>query len=119
MPTVKFVNEKTTVEVPSGANLRKVAMKAGVSPYSGVHKYLNCHGLGQCASCRMRITKGEDSVSKQGFLEKLRLILGPLTFFARLGQEDALRLSCKTKVLGDIEVETHPELNWHGEKFWA
>ena len=39
--------------------------------------------------------------------------------FARLGHEKDLRLSCKTRVLGDIEVETHPQVNWHGERFWG
>jgi len=119
MPTVKFVNEKKTIEVPEGANLRKEAMKAGVEVYSGIHKYLNCHGFGQCGSCRMRIVKGKENVSRQGIFEKLRLLLGPLTFFARLGQEDEVRLACRTRVKGDIEVESRPALNWHGERFWG
>jgi hypothetical protein len=28
-------------------------------------------------------------------------------------------LSCQTTVHGDIEVETQPGFNWHGEKFWS
>ncbi len=119
MPTVKFVNEKKSIEVPEGANLRKEAMKAGVELYSGPHKVFNCHGFGQCASCRVRIAKGKENVSRQGFFEKLRLLTGPITFFARLGQEEEVRLSCRTRVRGDIEVETHPPVNWHGERFWG
>ncbi len=119
MPTVKFVNEKKSIEVPEGANLRKEAMKNGIELYSGPHRYLNCMGFGQCASCRVRIVKGRENVSRQKLYEKLRLIAGPLTFFARLGNEDSLRLSCRTTVQGDCEVETHPPINWSGEKFWG
>lgn len=119
MPTVKFVKEKKTIEVPEGANLRKEARKAGVELYPGIHKYVNCMGLGQCASCKVEVTKGADNVSKQSFREKLRLLLGPLTFFARLGHEKDLRLACQCKVQGDIEVKTQPELNWHGERYWG
>jgi ferredoxin len=119
MPTVHFVKEKKKVEVPEGANLRREALKAGVPLYAGPHKYFNCRGLGQCASCRVRITQGTENVSKQGLYERLRLLLGPITFFARIGNEDQLRLSCQTKVHGDCEVETQPQVNWHGEKFWG
>jgi ferredoxin len=120
MPVINFVKEKKKVEVPEGANLRKEAMKAGVQVYPGLHQVLHCPGIGQCASCRVKILKGaESNVSKQGLWEKLRLILGPITFFARLGNEKELRLSCQTKVTGDIDVETQPGVNWHGDKFWA
>lgn len=119
MPTVKFVNEKKSIDVPEGANLRREALKNGIELYSGPHKYVNCLGFGQCASCRVHVVKGQENVSKPGMFEKLRLLLGPLTFFARLGNEDRLRLACQTRVLGDCEVETHPQVNWHGEeKFW-
>lgn len=119
MPTVKFVNEKKTIEVEDGANLRKEALKAGVELYPGLHRYVNCMGFGQCASCRVVIKKGVENVNKQSFLEKLRLIAGPLTFFARLGHEKDLRLACQCKVNGDIEVETKPPINWHGERYWG
>jgi ferredoxin len=119
MPSVKFVNEKKTIEVPEGANLRKEALNAGIELYPGVHRIFNCHGLRQCASCRVLIKKGQENVSPQGLFEKLRLIAGPITYFARIGHENDLRLACATKVLGDIEVETQPGANWHGERFWG
>jgi len=119
MPQVKFVKEKKTIEVPPGANLRKEALKAGIDLYPGMHKYLNCHGFGQCASCRVQITKGDENVSRQGIFEKLRLLLGPLTFFARLGHEKDLRLACRCRVNGDVEVQTQPQMNLYGEKFWG
>lgn len=121
MPTVKFVKQKKTVEVPEGANLRQVARENGVDVYSGVHKYVNCMGNGMCCSCRMRIVKGEENVSEQGWWERLNMLnpLNPFGFFSRIGEEKQMRLSCQTKVEGDIEVEVTPEFNWHGEKYWA
>ena len=121
MPSVKFVKEKRTIDVPEGANLRQEARKAGVEVYPGVHRIFNCHGLGMCCSCRMHIKKGTGNISKQGFWEKLNLLnaLNPFGFFSRIDHEEDLRLSCQTQVHGDIEVETQPEFNWHGEKFWG
>lgn len=119
MPKVKFVNEKKTVEVESGANLRKAAMQEGINLYPGIHQTFNCMGLMQCASCRVIITKGVENTRRQGIFEYLRLLLGPITIFARIGHEKNLRLACRTKVLGDIEVETQPPVNWHGEKYWG
>jgi ferredoxin len=119
MPQVKFINEKRTIDVPEGANLRKEALRAGIELYPGIHSLLNCHGLRQCASCRVKIKKGQENVSKQGLIEKARLVLGPVTYFARIGSENELRLACATRVLGDIEVETKPSVNWHGDRFWG
>ncbi len=119
MPSVKFVKEKKTIEVPEGANLRKEAMKAGVELYPGIHKKLNCLGNGMCCSCRVIVRKGTENVTKQGLWEKLNLFLNPFGFFSRIGHEEDLRLSCQTCVKGDVEVETQPEFNWHGDKYWG
>ncbi len=119
MAKIKFVNEKKEIEVPEGTNLRQAAMQAGVEVYPGVHKVLNCHGLGMCCSCRMYVKKGQENCSKIGAWEKLNTMTNPFGFFARIGHEDEMRLSCQTKVYGDIEVQTRPDFNWHGEKFWA
>jgi ferredoxin len=69
----------------------------------------------------MYIKKGQDNVSPPGIWEKINTanVLNPFGFFAKIGHEDEMRLSCQTKVYGDVEVETTPEFNWHGEKFWA
>jgi ferredoxin len=119
MPSVKFVNEKKTIEVPAGANLRKEALKAGIELYPGIHSVLNCHGFRLCASCRVMIKKGQENVRPQGLFERVRMFLGPILQFARIGHEKDLRLACATRVLGDIEVETQPGVNWHGERFWG
>jgi ferredoxin len=119
MPKIKFIKEKKEVEVEPGANLRKAAIKEGIELYPGVHKYVNCMGFAQCASCRVTITKGIENVSPQGLWERFRLAAGPDTWFARLGHEQELRLACQARVNGDIEVETQPEANWHGDRFWS
>ena len=129
MPIVKFIKEKKEIEVLTGANLRKEAMKAGINVHQGVNgmgasinKYLNCHGLGQCGTCRVKIVKGMDHASKMGFIEKMRFkvpIPDPLPSLAYIGNEDTMRLSCQTLVMGDMEVETGPELNLYGENFFS
>lgn len=121
MPTVTFVNEKKSIEVPAGANLRKEAIKAGVQLYPFPHNYLNCMGFGQCGSCRVIVKKGLENCSQQGLIEKITFnnVINAPVFFARLGHEKDMRLACQTRVNGDIEVETKPPVNWHGEKFWG
>jgi ferredoxin len=119
MPTVKFVKEKKTVEVPDGANLRQEALQNGVEVYPAMNRVLHCPGLGMCTTCKVRIAKGADNVSKQSIWEKLNMYKDPFAFFARLGNEKEVRLACRTRVHGDIEVETQPPFNWHGERFWG
>lgn len=112
MAKITFVKEKKTIEVQPGTKLRTAAMHNGIEVYEGIHKVLNCHGFAQCGSCVMRVTKGEENVSRPGLWERLRMILW------RIGNEN-LRLSCQCRVNGDIEVESTPSLNWHGERFWG
>ncbi len=115
MPVVKFVNEKKEIEVPEGANLRQEALKAGVNLYPGIHKYLNCRGFAQCASCRVLITQGQENAGSKGILEKARLVCS----FAYIGHEQTMRLACQTQVLGDMTVETQPPLNLFGDNFFS
>jgi len=144
MPVIKFVKEKKEIEVPEGANLRQEAIKAGVNVnciVSGVSegidnfvlnvsKFANCHGWGQCGTCRVRITKGIENVNEMGLQEKTRLrvpmptpitplALDPLPCLAYLGNEETMRLSCKTTVHGDIEVESAPDIDLFGENFFS
>lgn len=111
MPKVKFIKEQKEIEVPVGANLREEATKAGIAVYKGINKYLNCYGHGTCGTCRVLIKNDTmKNCSPKGFFEKTRLAL---SWFA-LGVENEVRLSCKTKVMGDIEVYTQPEWNLSG-----
>ena len=128
MPKIKFVKENKTIEVEPGTNLRKAALREGIPIYPGVDRMVNCMGLGTCTTCRVLIKKGQENVSPPGWWEKLHdwvpvpdaAFCGvPAHFFARIGHEGELRLACQTKVNGDIEVETQPGINWHGDKFWG
>ena len=130
MPIIKFLKEKKEIEVPKGANLRKEALKAGVNPHSLLNgmgasiskAILNCHGLAQCGTCRVKIVKGMENTSPMGLLEKIRFknpLPDPLPALAYVGNEDTLRLSCQTLVNGDIEVETAPTLDLFGENFFS
>ncbi|NBU40607.1 MAG: (2Fe-2S)-binding protein [Planctomycetia bacterium] len=115
MPTITFATEKKEIQVPDGANLRQEALAAGVALYPGVHRFVNCHGLGQCGSCRVLITKGMEHASPKGLLETARLAVS----LAYIGNEKTMRLACQTKVHGDITVETKPPLNLFGENFFS
>lgn len=123
MPTVTFINEKKTIEVPMGANLRREAIRAGIQPHPFPHNlfFANCHGNGMCGSCRMVVKKGLENCSSQSVMEKVSKcnLLNPMTLDSRLCHDESLRLACQTCVNGDIEVETKPPVNWHGEKFWG
>lgn len=115
MPTVRFVNENREIEVPEGANLRQEALKAGINVYRLRHRWTNCRGKGLCATCRVIIRKGMENTSPMGSRERARLKAS----MVYVGNEDKMRLSCMTKVHGDIEVETQPALNLFGERFWG
>ncbi|MEM8946804.1 MAG: ferredoxin [Planctomycetota bacterium] len=136
MPVIKFVKEKKEIEVPDGANLRDEAIKAGVNVNcaisgisegidSAVHsfsKIFNCHGFGLCGTCRVNITKGMENTNKLTMAEKAKKYVpvpDPLPSLAFIGNEDTMRLACKTTVHGDIEVESAPELDLFGENFFS
>jgi ferredoxin len=118
MPKVTFVNEKKTIEVPAGTNLRKAAKRNGINLYPGPHRVFNCLGNGMCGSCRVQVKKGQDHLTPMGAWEKLNMIINPMCFFGRIGHEEELRLACQCAVEGDCEVKTQPPLN-ECEKFWA
>jgi ferredoxin len=133
MPLVKFVKEKKEIEVPEGAVLRTEAIKAGINLNCGVNgygesinKYMNCHGMGLCGTCRVLITKGIENTNKLTVREQLKFktpiptpVPDPIPCLAYIGHEDTMRLACMTKVLGDIEVESGPEINLFGENFFS
>jgi ferredoxin len=118
MPKVTFVNEKKEIEVAAGANLRQEAVKAGVSVYNGVTRFLNCRGFGLCGTCRVLVKKGMENLSSKTLLERANLNAHPLTMLAAIGHEDEMRLSCQVQVNGDCTIETNPGINWTGENFW-
>ena len=116
MPKVVFVNEKREIEVPAGANLRLEARKAGVQLYKGLHRFLNCRGLGLCGTCRVLVKKGMENLSPRTLREKIACNLDPKTMMAVIGREEEMRLSCQVQVNGDCTVETHPGVQMSPEK---
>ncbi len=135
MPLVKFVKEKKEIEVPDGACLRTEGLKAGIYTNCGfVNGYGaslnrtvgNCHGIGMCGTCRVLITEGIENTNKMTTRERLKFktpiptpFPDPIPCLAFIGHEDTMRLACMTKVHGDIEVETNPEVNLFGENFFS
>lgn len=137
MPIVKFIKENKEIQVAEGTNLRKAAIEAGVNVHQGINGFgatlnrvLNCHGFGQCGTCRVNIVKGAENASEMGLMEKVRfrvpvptpvtpLAFDPLPCMAFIGNEETMRLSCRTRIMGDMEVETGPELNLFGENFFS
>lgn len=134
MPIINFVNEKKQVQVPEGANLRRAALEAGVKLYNGINGYgarlneiFNCHGLGMCGTCTVLVTKGMEHTNPMGLLEKLKFkglptpdpLLATLTCLHYIGNEQTMRLACKTTVHGDIDVVTRPPMNMTGENFFS
>jgi ferredoxin len=118
MPKVVFVNEKTEIEVPAGANLLAEAKKAGVQIYAGIDRYVNCLGHGLCGTCKVLVKKGMENLSPKSTMEKVNFAAHPMTMLARIGHEDEMRLACQIQVNGDCSIETHPAFNWSGENFW-
>lgn len=98
MPRIRFKDKVIACE--KGANLRKVLLRHGISPYNGASSVLNCRGLGTCGTCALEIVKGE--VNPETRIEQWRLNFPPHRM------ENGLRLACQCKVLSDLEIRKHP-----------
>jgi ferredoxin len=96
MPVVRF--QDTEIECESGAILRDVLREAGLSPYNGRAAQLNCRGLGSCGTCAVSV---DGPVSDPTRVERARLSVPPHD------PDAGLRLSCQTRVEGDLLVEKH------------
>ena len=97
MPTVSFRGQE--IECEEGETLRNVLKRAGMSPHNGKSKTFNCKGFASCGTCAVAV---DGEVSEKGIREKGRLIVPPHH------PNYDLRLSCQTKVLGDVRVEKYP-----------
>ncbi|WP_414621061.1 2Fe-2S iron-sulfur cluster-binding protein [Calothrix sp. CCY 0018] len=93
MPTVTAQGK--TFECESGSNLRQVLLDNNIDVYNGNAKTINCRGLGTCGTCAVGV---EGEVSEASWKEKARLGLPPHS------GNSLRRLSCQTKVLGDVRV---------------
>ena len=70
-------------------------------------------------TCRVLITKGMENASPMGLLEKIQFKCNPPALFAYIGNEDSMRLACRTKVMGDMDVVTRPPMNLTGDSFFS
>ncbi len=80
------------LEAPRKANLLHFLQEKGVSIGSA------CGGQGLCASCKVNVLKGQTQLSRPNDRE--------LELAERNNLQKDERISCQTKVLGDIEITT-------------
>ena len=95
MPDIKIVNLGRTVTVGYGGNLRGALLANGVNPYYGIAKYVNCHGMGHCCTCVVKVLRGD--VNEKTLVERLH----PLR-----PRGEGERLSCQVRVYGNLEIDT-------------
>lgn len=48
---IRADGQETALSVPDGANLRRVLLDAGLTPYGELSQRVNCGGRGLCATC--------------------------------------------------------------------
>ena len=111
MPLITLVHEGKTIEAPEGANLRKIFLKNGISPYVGKDRFLNCFGNGLCGTCRVEVVDGKGAPPLTP-LEEAALI-GFAPFYGRAIPKN-VRLSCRIEVGKDMAIRTSPhvEIDW-------
>ncbi len=102
MPIIKVVPSESKIEVEEGANLRTSLLKNGFEIKS------TCGGCASCGQCVVVIKEGTDNISEVSFEEKQ--LIGNVFHIT------SERLSCQTKVLGDITVDISRHLNQVKEK---
>ncbi|WP_129117021.1 2Fe-2S iron-sulfur cluster-binding protein [Halegenticoccus tardaugens] len=93
MPTVTFRGKR--IECEDDVVLRDALLAAGESPHNGRSKRLNCRGHATCGTCAVAV---DGPVSEMGARERRRLSLPPHSL------DSGLRLSCQTRVRGDLTV---------------
>lgn len=90
MPTVHV--DDRAIQCEQGATLRRVLLDAHVSPYRGIDRLLNCHGMGMCGKCALEV---HGDASYPSLFERIRLWLNGRRGF---------RLACKVRVIGDVYI---------------
>jgi len=92
MAKISFVKNFTPIEIQPGDNLMESLLNAQIPVAS------SCHGDGVCTKCRMKIIKGKENLSPETDFE--------IRLKKQQEVQKDLRISCQTKVLGDITVDT-------------
>jgi len=94
MARVTFQPAGTTVEVADGSTLFDAGARAGVTIETA------CVGKGTCGLCRVKVLAGADALTP--YTDEEERHLGNLYHLTRV------RLSCRTRVSGDVTVELAP-----------
>jgi ferredoxin len=88
--TVLIDEARRQIEVPAGANLRRVLLQAGISPYAPLTRRVNCGGRGLCATCGVHVIENAPA---------------PSHWHDRIGHRFGYpRLSCQVIVESDMTV---------------
>jgi len=91
MPTISFIKDFPPIQAAKGSNLREI-LNQNERPVAS-----SCCGQGICTRCLLNIASGLENLSKENELEvKMR---------NRHKFTENYRLSCQTKVLGDITID--------------
>ena len=104
MPVVTFYNEHRSFEAETGANLRLLMKRVGVSPYKGLDALLNCRGHNFCGTCAVEVVDGKGAAPRTR--EEEGTLGGNLVVAHTV--EKNIRLACQTSVTADMVVRTHP-----------
>jgi uncharacterized 2Fe-2S/4Fe-4S cluster protein (DUF4445 family) len=94
MPSVTFQPSGLRVECAEGESVFEVGRRAGVEISTA------CVGKATCGLCRVKILAGEAALSPFNAAEKKHL--GNVYFITKT------RLSCQSRVSGDVVVELPP-----------
>ena len=102
MPTVSFQRESHSYEVPNSCSLLPALRELGKELPQGCLK-------GSCGTCRIEIVEGIENISPADKKE-LDTIASLLANYRRmkgdnLWQNKNIRLACRIKVLGDVEIK--------------
>lgn len=96
MPTVRFIKESLTVEVPAGTTILEAARLAGAPEGD------RCGGVCACSTCHVYVVEGFDATSE---IEDEEFDILDKAIDVRMTS----RLGCQAKIIGDIAVEISDE----------
>ncbi len=98
MPKITFYPNKITGEVPAGLSILDAAENLGIQMRH------DCGGFATCSTCRVFVHEGMSNLSEVDLDEENMLEEAKLSA--------PFRLSCQTKIAGDVVVVIDNEMDW-------
>gem|GEM_PF-3373166 len=95
--TVRNVDKEIKVSPEPARNLRKVLLANKVQIYSGLFKFMNCHGKGLCGSCTVRVVDNPAGLTDKTPHEAHKL----------RKSSPQTRLACLAHICDDITIDTN------------